>query len=604
MKIKLTFLGVAALCVSVVFSQQRAPLPEHLQGVPADKVFSSDRSDTEYRFRDARKGVKPSECTLLKAEDGMPLYDLEVFQGDRSQYSVALNFLTTAPVKKGDVLLARLTMRTLFARQETQECAVYFMFQEASSPWTKSVNTQLCCGKDWKTYDIPFVAHMDIPAGKASVELALGSLAQHVQVTGLEVLNYGHAVTLAQLPVTTFTYYGREADAAWRQEALARIEQIRTAPIRIEVRDSKGRPAKGAEVRVSMERSDFIWGTAVNEGALASEDSLSLVYKDKLKEYFNTAIIENGFKAGGWFWEDSRKRNTLTAFEWLRDNGLRQRGHNLVWPGWKFNPRSTRLIAEQGDSGRFARFIRGQFYERMAYTKGSLIAWDVVNELMHEKDFFAYMPEDEVVEWFKLAKRLDPAAQLFINEYGMLNGAQSPVNIAEYIAKIRDLRAKGAPIEAVGIQGHIGTQPRSPIQVVSDLDLFRPLGLPVQITEFDINTTDEALQADYTRDFLIAVYSHPVITGVNLWGFWERHHWKPAAAMFRKDFTPKPNAAVWEELVLGAWKTRFTAATDRKGLCERRGHFGTYRLEVTYKGQTRVRDFTLDRSGFECLVQF
>ena len=212
------------------------------------------------------------------------------------------------------------------------------------------------------------------------------------------MLNYGHAVTLAQLPVTTFTYYGREADAAWRQEALARIEQIRTAPIRIEVRDSKGRPAKGAEVRVSMERSDFIWGTAVNEGALASEDSLSLVYKDKLKEYFNTAIIENGFKAGGWFWEDSRKRNTLTAFEWLRDNGLRQRGHNLVWPGWKFNPRSTRLIAEQGDSGRFARFIRGQFYERMAYTKGSLIAWDVVNELMHEKDFFAYMPEDEVVD--------------------------------------------------------------------------------------------------------------------------------------------------------------------------------------------------------------
>lgn len=603
MKIKSTLFVWLLLCSVGSSARQQASLPESLQGVPAEKVVSSDVAGSS-RFRDDRKGVKTSECTVFNDDQGLPVYDLQIFTGDRSQYAVALNFPTTAPVKKGDVLLARLTMRTLFARQETQECAVYFMFQESAAPWTKSVNTQLCCGKEWKTYDIPFVAHMDIPSGKAVVELALGSLAQHIQVTGLEVLNYGRSVSLSQLPETTFTYSGREADAAWRKEALDRIEEIRTAPIRIEVRDSQGRPAKGATVRVCMERSDFIWGTAVNESALASEDSLSILYKDKLKKYFNTAIIENGFKAGGWFWEDARKCNTLKSFEWLKANGFRQRGHNLVWPGWKFNPRATRLIAEQGDPERFARFIKGQFYERMAYTKGALIAWDVVNELMHEKDFFAFISEDEVVGWFKLAKQLDPAAQLFINEYGMLNGAQSPVNIEEYIAKIRDLRSKGAPIEAVGIQGHIGTQPRSPMQVISDLDLFRPLGLPVQITEFDINTTDEALQADYTRDFLIAVYSHPVITGVNLWGFWERHHWKPAAAMFRKDFTPKPNAAVWEELVLGAWKTDYTGKTDKKGVSENRGHLGQYKLEVTYAGQTQVRDFKLDRSGFECLVQF
>ena len=106
-----------------------------------------------------------------------------------------------------------------------------------------------------------------------------------------------------------------------------------------------------------------------------------------------------------------------------------------------------------------------------------------------------------------MAQRLDPEAQLFINDYAMLNCVQSPQNISEYIDTIEMLRKKGAPIGGIGVQGHIGRQPRNPEQVLTDLDLFIPTRLPVQITEFDINTPDEELQADYTRDFLIAVYS-------------------------------------------------------------------------------------------------
>lgn len=572
------------------------------QDVSPVTVFSSDSDNTVFVLRDNRENVEKSEYTVLKDEQGGPVYDINVHVGDKSQYAVAAQFYTTGDIRKGDVLHARITMRTLFAHQETSECAVYFMLQQSSSPWGKSVNTQLCCGSEWTTYDIPFKAAMDHPVGETVIELASGALSQHIQVKDVEIFNYGDKVSVADLPQTRFTYFGREDDAQWRKDALARIEEIRTAPINVTVTDSKGRPVKGAEVKVQMQKADFIWGTSVNEGALASDDSLSVIYKDVLKRYFNTAIIENGFKAGGWFWEDSRKCNTLKSFEWLKENGFRQRGHNLVWPGWKFNPRYVRLIAEQSPE-RFDRFIKGQFHERMAYSKGEFIAWDVVNEIMHEKDFFEILPEDVVVDWFRLAKELDPSAQLFINEYAMLNGAQSPANIRDYIAKIEDLRSKGAPIEAVGIQGHVGTQPRSPIQVISDLDMFVSLGLPVQITEFDINTTDEELQADYTRDFLIAVYSHPVIEGVNLWGFWQRHHWKPNAAMYRLDWTPKPNAAVWEELVIGDWKTSYTGKTDRKGVSSERGHFGEYKMEVSYKGQTKTLEFHLGKEGYRAEIR-
>jgi GH35 family endo-1,4-beta-xylanase len=215
--------------------------------------------------------------------------------------------------------------------------------------------------------------------------------------------------------------------------------------------------------------------------------------------------------------------------------------------------------------------------------------WDVINEMMHEKDYFQVMPRTEAANWFKLARQYDPKATLFINEYSMLNNVASPKNIQTYLELIKELQGYGAPIDAIGVQGHVGRQPRDPVQVITDLDMFRSTGLPVQITEFDINSPDEELQADYTRDFLIACYSHPVINGFTMWGFWEAAHWKPDAAMFRKDWTPKPNAAVWRKLVLDEWHTKLSQASNANGEVVSRGHFGRYEITVT-KGKSVVTE--------------
>lgn len=547
-------------------------------------VFSSSGAPAA-TFRDSRQDVRPSVLRTVE-EDGETVYDIEVFKGDRSQYAVTLGFRTTAAVRKGDVLLATLKMKTLRAQQETGESAIYLYFQEAVSPYSKSFINQLGSDSEWTTFNIPFRAHRDFAPGEAAVEMALGSLSQHVLVKEIRVTDYGQDQDIATLPQTRFTYPGREADAPWRQEALQRIERIRTAPVQVTVTDARGKAVKGALVNVKMVRSRFVWGTAISGTRLFQGQKLDSVYAGKLAEYFNTAILGNGLKAGGWF-EAHRKESTLRTFKWLYDNDFRIRGHNLVWPAWKFNPRAARIIAQEDSPEVFDRYIKAQFYERMAYTRGRVIAWDVVNEPLHEKEFFQYLPqgEDAMVEWFRLAKQLDPDAQLFINDYAMLNCVQSQQNIRAYIRLIQDLRTKGAPIEAIGVQGHIGTQPRAPQLVLSDLDLFTPLGLPVQITEWDINTKDEELQADYSRDFLIAVYSHPSVTGLNMWGFWQADHWKPDAALFRNDWSEKPNARVWKELVLGQWKTDVTLKSDRKGRVLSRAHFGEYEIRVSYKGR-------------------
>lgn len=61
------------------------------------------------------------------------------------------------------------------------------------------------------------------------------------------------------------------------------------------------------------------------------------------------------------------------------------------------------------------------------------------------------------------------------------------------------------------------------------LDRYAAFGKDLEIPEFDINTMVEALQADYRRDFMTAVFSHPSVKALMMWGFWEGAHWRPRA---------------------------------------------------------------------------
>lgn len=600
---KRLILIVSFLAASIQVSAQiRQELPAELSSRIVSTAFSMDRTPDSFEFHDHLRGVSPSICTVATGQDGKPFLDVDLRSAGKSQYQISLHYKTSGSINAGDVLLLRLTMRTLLARQESGESVIYLGLQDQKDG-SRMINTIIGSGEAWKTFDIPVKARRNFAPGEASIWFFLSSLVQHIEITGLEILNFGPDMDIASLPETRFTYNGREEGAPWREKALQRISQIRTAPVNIQVVNKKGRPVKNALVKVEMTHSDFIWGTAVNERYAAGTDSISEIYRTRLKELFNAATVENGFKGGGWYWPDDRKVNTIKAFEWLEANGFRQRGHNLVWPGWKFNPRPTRYIAEHESPEVFSRLIKAQMYERMAVTKGRVYGWDVVNEYMHEKDFFPYLKGDPMVEWFKLARELDPETELYINEYSMLNCVQSPANIREYADTIGALIARGAPIDAVGIQGHVGRQPRDPELVVSDLDLLKPLGLPVQITEFDINTPDEELQADYMRDFLIAVYSHPLITGVTLWGFWEGAHWKKDAAFYRTDWTPKKVNDIWRNLVKGEWFTHVSGKTGRQGSFETRGHFGQYHITVSDKKSTQELDFHLSKEGQTITIQ-
>jgi GH35 family endo-1,4-beta-xylanase len=584
MKIIITTL-LSLFFYSTVFSQHLSPLDPSLKNLAPENVFTQSPGK-DFKFSDKSKSPEPSTFTVKPGTQKSPTFEAEVFKSSLSHYDVQASWKSTGEIKKGDVMLARFAMRSIYAKQESGEAVVNFYVQQTVEPFEKSIILALGAGPEWKEYNFPFIALRDMPAGEASICFSFGALAQKVELTEITLLNFKNKATLAQLPETKFTYAGREEKAAWREAALKRIEEIRRAPLVIQVVDSKGKPVKGASVSARLIDHEFMFGTAVTAKLLCEETPQSEIYRKNLKELFNTATIDNGLKWPVWMNPQSREC-TKEAIEWINTNGFRLRGHNLVWPGKKFTPD---FYKNQPDFGPgFSDSIINHIKEIASYTKGKVVAWDVINEMAHEMDYFNVMPRTMAAEWFKLAKQTDPNAQLFINEYGMLNSIASPKMIQTYIGIIDELKSYGAPIEAIGVQGHVGKQPRDPALVISDLDLLAKAGLPIQITEFDVNTKDEALQGDYTRDFLIACFSHPSVTGFVMWGFWESAHWKPDAALFRKDWTPKPNEAAWRELVTKTWSTNVSDVTAKNGSIQTKGYRGKYEITVTKKDGSTVK---------------
>ena len=111
------------------------------------------------------------------------------------------------------------------------------------------------------------------------------------------------------------------------------------------------------------------------------------------------------------------------------------------------------------------------------------------------------------------------------------------------------------------------------------------------ITEFDMAINDQhpeevQLQADFTRDFLIAVFSHPAVDSFLSWGFWARQHWKPEAAFYDKDWNLRPHGQAYMDLVFGEWWTNETLTTDEMGRAGVDGFKGgRYEITATADGR-------------------
>lgn len=521
-------------------------------------------------------------------------------------WSVQYGIRTAAPVKKGDTLFASFWMRTTRTQTGYGRADVYF--QDATT-YNKSIYYSASASSGWKHLQFPFTAVQDEAAGQAFLGFGVGFTAQTIEVAEVQVTDYGAAVKVSDLPTTRITYAGREPGAPWRKAAAARIERIRKGNLKVIVTDRAGRPLRDAAVSVRMTRHAFGFATAVSNGVFLPRPDTAYAkdYRRRVYRLYNK-VTGNGVKWPEWegtawgfngvtgTWYQFHPADTIAFARAARAHGLSLRAQNLLWPSWGYLPNDVEKL--KNDPAALRKRIAAHITEEMTALKGLYAEWDVVNEPYSNHDLMDALGDHAMVDWFNQAHALDPQARLFVNDNGIMeSNGEDTAHATAYEKTIQYLLDNKAPLGGIGMEGHYSHVLTPPDTLLKFLDRFGRFGLPIETTEFDINTTDEQVQADYTRDYMTTTFSHPAVSGFLMFGFWESDHWIPNAASWRKDWTIKPSGEVYTDLVFHQWWTDAQGRTDKAGIYRTRGFLGDYQITATRGGSAKTVPAKMLKNG-------
>ena len=229
---------------------------------------------------------------------------------------------------------------------------------------------------------------------------------------------------------------------------------------------------------------------------------------------------------------------------------------------------------------------------------GLIPEWDVVNEPWSNHDVMDIFGDEIVVDWFQRVRDFDPGIQLTLNDYGIFgnNGSNQAhrQNFEYWLGLLNDANL----LDVIGEQSHYNDASLTDIDVFGQLvqDYEMQFDTPIAITEFDVDTHDTQLQADYLRDYLTMAFSQPGISQFLHWGFWERSHWLPDASLYRFDFSAKPNGQAYEDLVFGRWWTE-SQNTTRAGQITADAFLGEHQVVVDFQGQSYFSSVSVDHTG-------
>lgn len=257
------------------------------------------------------------------------------------------------------------------------------------------------------------------------------------------------------------------------------------------------------------------------------------VYRNFYK-YFNQITPGNAGKwgsveytRGNYNWS-----NLDEIYDYAMSGNILFKEHVLVWgnqePGWVSSLNSSEQREAVED------WIKA-FAER--YPNTSMV--DVVNEPFHaEPSYKEALGGDGQTGWdwvitaFELARQYFPdTTKLILNEYNVLHENSVTTN---YLKIINLLNERGL-IDGIGIQGHY-FEFRSDIgssssyvwnisTIESNLQRLADTGIPVYITEFDIDEPNDEDQLEQYQIYFPIFWSSPGVKGITLWGYHEDDVW-------------------------------------------------------------------------------
>lgn len=232
--------------------------------------------------------------------------------------------------------------------------------------------------------------------------------------------------------------------------------------------------------------------------------------------------------------------NLDKIYGYARGRNLIFKQHALVWgqqaPNWIASLDSATQRASVENWFKL-------FGERYPLT----VLADVVNEPFHAVPSYAKglggngkTGWDWVITSFELARKYMPhGCKLILNEYNVLHDNNVTNNYLNLIKLLKDRNL----IDGIGIQAHY-FEFRSHIDASSNiyvwnvntikanLDKLAATGIPIYITEFDVDEKDDNNQLTSYKIYFPIFWSHPAIKGITLWGYIHNDVWSSHPTTF------------------------------------------------------------------------
>ncbi len=259
--------------------------------------------------------------------------------------------------------------------------------------------------------------------------------------------------------------------------------------------------------------------------------------RNDFTKYWNQVTPENG---GKWASVEASKDvmnwNALDlAYNFAKSKRVPFKQHTFIWgqqqPAWI----SSLSAAEQKAEVEEWMELFAERYPDVDYI-------DVVNEPLHAPPSYSgalggngTTGWDWVVWSFKKARALFPNAKLLLNDYNIINNNNST---DQYIGIINVLKDSGL-IDGIGEQGHFYETTDLGI-IISNLVKLINTGLPIYISEFDLNISDDSQQLQRYQSLFPIFWETPDIKGVTLWGYVQYQIWRQDAYLIRSDGSERP----------------------------------------------------------------
>jgi GH35 family endo-1,4-beta-xylanase len=326
---------------------------------------------------------------------------------------------------------------------------------------------------------------------------------------------------------------------------------------------------------------------------------------DIASSQFNAMVMENGMKMDNIMknYNSANFPNVTEAdlnlvevnnfIDFCDANGLRKRGHTLMWhnqvPGF--------LNTLKPNGAAINTFMQNYITAFVGALAGRIDEWDVANEMLDDSGngfrtgtWYANIAisnpsatnysaalDNLLANCFTWAHAADPDAKLFYNDYS-IEGLGWPKATSAYNLVDRLITA-GAPIDGIGFQSHFSTGnflPTSQVSsVVANIQKYANLTsvgnkpVEVAITEFDLRGSAGSMTAqqkeDAYYDMVGQTLAEPNCNLFLIWGISECCSWIPSAfsgqvpfLLYNNSYAQNGNASG----SIGAWHGAYQALNE------------------------------------------